>query len=131
MVVFQQPSKWDSIALLRSHPHLEFHGIPNSDGYQFFCVSVASFFFSFLKNKKKFYFILVPFFLCWQSVEEEDFCHYIHPGSTHIEPGNFYSILALYYPFPPPSLVFNALLCERCITIFTIESDETRDVFGI
>ena len=35
MVVFQQPSKWDSIALLRSHPHLEFHGIPNSDGYQF------------------------------------------------------------------------------------------------
>jgi hypothetical protein len=51
MVVFQQPSKWDSIALLRSHPHLEFHGIPNSDGYQFFCVSVASFFFK--KKKKK------------------------------------------------------------------------------
>jgi hypothetical protein len=124
MVVFQQPSKWDSIALLRSHPHLEFHGIPNSDGYQFFCVSVAFF-------SKNVLFHFSSFFSFWLSVEEEDFCHYIHPGSTHIEPGNFYSILAFYYYSFSPSLVFNALLCERCITIFTIESDETRDVFGI
>jgi hypothetical protein len=95
MVVFQQPSKWDSIALLRSHPHLEFHGIPNSDGYQFFCVSVASFFFQ--KIKKMFYFILVPppFFL---SVEEDFAITYTQ--GVLMGPGNFYSILALYYSFP-------------------------------
>lgn len=65
MVVFQQPSKWDSIALLRSHPHLEFHGIPNSDGYQFFCVSVAFFF-------EKCFISFSSFFSFWLSVEEED-----------------------------------------------------------
>ena len=115
MVVFQQPSKWDSIALLRSHPHLEFHGIPNSDGYQFFCVSVASFFllqilfhftvsFSFFSNR--------DFALCVQ-------CTYTR--GVLKEPGHFYSLHTLFSHSPPPptttTIIYTTTLCDYYYSI--------------
>ena len=87
MVVFQQPSKWDSIALLRSHPHLEFHGIPNSDGYQFFCVFVASF---FLLQ------VLFHFTVSFSFFSKRDFALCVHTPGEYSKSQAIFTLFILY-----------------------------------